>query len=105
MPPKWRPVFASPASPRTTGPACRCPHAAHTSLAQRKSSNPTLRPGAKNSPAKKGKTLAEGIGEVRRAAQILRYYGNAADRETGTVYSSPRSSEQISRHSQTSLEW
>ena len=42
-----------------------------------------------------GKTLAEGIGEVRRAAQILRYYGNAADRETGTVYSSPRSSEQI----------
>lgn len=23
-----------------------------------------------------GKTLAEGIGEVRRAAQILRYYGN-----------------------------
>ncbi|MFI2533541.1 aldehyde dehydrogenase family protein, partial [Rhodococcus erythropolis] len=42
-----------------------------------------------------GKTLAEGIGEVRRAAQILRYYGNAADRESGTVYSSPRSGEQI----------
>ncbi|WP_219924755.1 WYL domain-containing protein, partial [Halomonas sp. ND22Bw] len=32
-----------------------------------------------------GKTLAEGIGEVRRAAQILRYYGNAADRETGRI--------------------
>ncbi|BDY26282.1 aldehyde dehydrogenase family protein [Mycolicibacterium mageritense] len=42
-----------------------------------------------------GKTLAEGIGEVRRAAQILRYYGGAADREAGTVYSSPRSGEQI----------
>jgi acyl-CoA reductase-like NAD-dependent aldehyde dehydrogenase len=42
-----------------------------------------------------GKTLAEGIGEVRRAAQILRYYGGAADREAGTVYSSPRAGEQI----------
>ena len=27
-----------------------------------------------------GKTSAEGIGEVRRAAQILRYYGNEGDR-------------------------
>ncbi len=27
-----------------------------------------------------GKTKAEGIGEVRRAAQILRYYGNEGDR-------------------------
>ncbi|ART68689.1 aldehyde dehydrogenase [Mycobacterium dioxanotrophicus] len=42
-----------------------------------------------------GKTLAEGIGEVRRAAQILRYYGGAADREAGAVYSSPRAGEQI----------
>jgi len=42
-----------------------------------------------------GKTLAEGIGEVRRAAQILRYCGGAADREVGTVYSSPRAGEQI----------
>ncbi|MDV3124351.1 aldehyde dehydrogenase family protein [Mycobacterium sp. 21AC1] len=42
-----------------------------------------------------GKTLAEGIGEVRRAAQILRYYAGAADRETGAVYSSPRPGEQI----------
>ncbi|HTM84508.1 MAG TPA: aldehyde dehydrogenase family protein [Mycobacterium sp.] len=42
-----------------------------------------------------GKTLAEGIGEVRRAAQILRYYAGAADRETGAVYSSPRAGEQI----------
>jgi acyl-CoA reductase-like NAD-dependent aldehyde dehydrogenase len=42
-----------------------------------------------------GKTLAEGIGEVRRAAQILRYYGGAADREAGSVYSSPRAGEQI----------
>ncbi|CAJ0557605.1 unnamed protein product, partial [Mesorhabditis spiculigera] len=45
------------------GPACRCPHAAHTSLAQRKSSNPTLRPGAKNSPAKKGKRWPRVVGE------------------------------------------
>jgi alpha-ketoglutaric semialdehyde dehydrogenase len=42
-----------------------------------------------------GKTLAEGVGEVHRAAQILRYAAGAAERETGSVYSSPRGGEQI----------
>lgn len=42
-----------------------------------------------------GKTKAEGIGEVRRAAQILRYYGNEGDRQAGEIYSSPRAGEQI----------
>lgn len=36
-----------------------------------------------------GKTKAEGIGEVRRAAQILRYYGNEGDRQAGEIFSSP----------------
>ncbi|MGV0779822.1 aldehyde dehydrogenase family protein [Mycolicibacterium sp. XJ775] len=42
-----------------------------------------------------GKTKAEGIGEVRRAAQILRYYGNEGDRQAGEIYASPRAGEQI----------
>src|SRR4051812_18694865 len=42
-----------------------------------------------------GKTLAEGVGEVRRAAQILRYYGNEGDRQAGEIYTSPRAGEQI----------
>ncbi|MGW4097410.1 aldehyde dehydrogenase family protein [Mycobacterium sp. NPDC004974] len=42
-----------------------------------------------------GKTKAEGIGEVRRAAQILRYYGNEGDREAGQIFASPRAGEQI----------
>ncbi|MGA5542322.1 aldehyde dehydrogenase family protein [Mycobacterium sp. NPDC051198] len=42
-----------------------------------------------------GKTKAEGVGEVRRAAQILRYYGNEGDRQAGEIYSSPRAGEQI----------
>ena len=42
-----------------------------------------------------GKTLAEGRGEVARAAQILRYYGNEGDRAAGEVFSSPRRGEQI----------
>jgi aldehyde dehydrogenase (NAD+) len=42
-----------------------------------------------------GKTKAEGIGEVRRAAQILRYYGNEGDRQSGEIYVSPRAGEQI----------
>jgi aldehyde dehydrogenase (NAD+) len=42
-----------------------------------------------------GKTKAEGIGEVRRAAQILRYYGNEGDRQSGEIFSSPRVGEQI----------
>jgi alpha-ketoglutaric semialdehyde dehydrogenase len=45
--------------------------------------------------AEEGKTLAEGVGEVRRAAQILRYYGNEGDRHAGDIYSSPRAGEQI----------
>jgi acyl-CoA reductase-like NAD-dependent aldehyde dehydrogenase len=42
-----------------------------------------------------GKTLAEGVGETRRAAQILEYYGNDADREAGSLFSSPRRGERI----------
>ena len=42
-----------------------------------------------------GKTLAEGQGEVLRAAQIFRYYGNDGDREAGSIYSSPRRGERI----------
>lgn len=42
-----------------------------------------------------GKTKAEGIGEVRRAAQILRYYGNEGDRQAGQIFASPRAGEQI----------
>ncbi len=42
-----------------------------------------------------GKTKAEGIGEVRRAAQILRYYGNEGDRSAGEIFASPRPGEQI----------
>lgn len=42
-----------------------------------------------------GKTKAEGIGEVGRAAQILRYYGNEGDRQAGEIFSSPRAGEQI----------
>lgn len=42
-----------------------------------------------------GKTRAEGVGEVLRAAQILRYYGNDADRQAGQLYSSPRAGERI----------
>lgn len=42
-----------------------------------------------------GKTLSEGIGEVARAAQILRYYGNEGDRPAGEVFSSPRCGERI----------
>jgi acyl-CoA reductase-like NAD-dependent aldehyde dehydrogenase len=42
-----------------------------------------------------GKTKPEGIGEVRRAAQILRYYGNEGDRQAGEIFASPRAGEQI----------
>ena len=42
-----------------------------------------------------GKTLAEGRGEVLRAAQILRFYAAEADREIGDVYNSPRRGERI----------
>jgi aldehyde dehydrogenase (NAD+) len=42
-----------------------------------------------------GKTKAEGIGEVRRAAQILRYYAAEGDRQAGEIYASPRAGEQI----------
>ncbi len=42
-----------------------------------------------------GKTLAEGVGEVRRAAEILRYYASEAQRPVGEVYASPRAGEQI----------
>ncbi|WP_104052822.1 MULTISPECIES: aldehyde dehydrogenase family protein [unclassified Arthrobacter] len=42
-----------------------------------------------------GKTRAEAQGEVLRAAQILRYYGNEGDRSAGEVFSSPRRGERI----------
>ncbi|WP_032408143.1 aldehyde dehydrogenase family protein [Rhodococcoides fascians] len=42
-----------------------------------------------------GKTKAEGVGEVLRAAMILRYYGNDADRTAGELFSSPRRGERI----------
>lgn len=42
-----------------------------------------------------GKTIAEGVGEVRRAAQVLRYYAGSADWESGDVYSSARRGERI----------
>ncbi|MEV7392759.1 aldehyde dehydrogenase family protein [Streptomyces sp. NPDC091215] len=42
-----------------------------------------------------GKTRAEGIGEVRRAAEILRYYASEASRPVGEVFASPRPAEQI----------
>jgi aldehyde dehydrogenase (NAD+) len=42
-----------------------------------------------------GKTRAEGVGEVRRAAEILRFHGSAGLRPVGDVYASPRPDEQI----------
>ena len=42
-----------------------------------------------------GKTRAEGVVEVRRAAQILRYYAGEGDRLVGEIYASPRAGEQI----------
>jgi len=42
-----------------------------------------------------GKTLAEGTGEVLRAARILDYFAAEADREVGQVFASPRAGEEI----------
>ena len=42
-----------------------------------------------------GKTRAEGVGEVRRAAQILRYYAGEGDRLAGEIFASPRAGERI----------
>ncbi|TJY66163.1 aldehyde dehydrogenase family protein [Arthrobacter sp. CAU 1506] len=42
-----------------------------------------------------GKTRTEGQGEVLRAAQIFRYYGNDGDRGAGQIYASPRRGEKI----------
>ncbi|MBU3750203.1 MAG: aldehyde dehydrogenase family protein [Mycobacterium sp.] len=42
-----------------------------------------------------GKTRLEGVGEVRRAAQILRYYSGEGDRVAGEIFASPRAGEQI----------
>ncbi len=42
-----------------------------------------------------GKTLAEGIGEVRRAAQVFRYYAAEANQPQGAIYAAPRAGEQI----------
>ncbi|MFC5993142.1 aldehyde dehydrogenase family protein [Pseudonocardia hispaniensis] len=42
-----------------------------------------------------GKTRAEGVGEVRRAAQILRYYAAEGLRPVGEVFASTRPGEQI----------
>jgi alpha-ketoglutaric semialdehyde dehydrogenase len=45
--------------------------------------------------AEEGKTAPEGVGEVLRAAQILRYCAGEADREAGEMYSSPRRGERL----------
>ncbi|ASN54092.1 aldehyde dehydrogenase [Sinomonas sp. R1AF57] len=42
-----------------------------------------------------GKTLAEGRGEVLRAAQVLRYYAGEGDRAAGEHFASPRRGERI----------
>ncbi|MDT0202485.1 aldehyde dehydrogenase family protein [Nocardioides sp. AE5] len=42
-----------------------------------------------------GKTLPEGVGEVRRAAEIFRFNAGQADREVGEIFSSPRAAERI----------
>ena len=42
-----------------------------------------------------GKTKAEGIAEVRRAAQILRYHAAEGDRQAGEIFASPRAGEHI----------
>jgi acyl-CoA reductase-like NAD-dependent aldehyde dehydrogenase len=42
-----------------------------------------------------GKTLPEGVAEVRRAADILRFYAGEPQRETGELYASPRRRESI----------
>lgn len=42
-----------------------------------------------------GKTRAEGVGEVRRAAEILRFYASEASRPVGEVFGSSRPGEQI----------
>ncbi|MGI5459208.1 aldehyde dehydrogenase family protein [Streptomyces sp. CA-249302] len=42
-----------------------------------------------------GKTRAEGIGEVRRAAEIFRYHAGEASRPVGEVFASPRPGEHI----------
>lgn len=42
-----------------------------------------------------GKPLAEGVGEVRRAARICEYYAAEADRSVGEMFASPRPGEQI----------
>ncbi|QFG25677.1 aldehyde dehydrogenase family protein [Actinomadura sp. WMMB 499] len=42
-----------------------------------------------------GKTLAEGVAEVRGAARILRFYAAESDRDSGEIYPSPRPGESI----------
>ncbi|TDD38708.1 aldehyde dehydrogenase family protein [Actinomadura sp. KC06] len=42
-----------------------------------------------------GKTLVEGVGEVRRAADICDYAASEADRPTGELFDSPRAGERI----------
>jgi aldehyde dehydrogenase (NAD+) len=42
-----------------------------------------------------GKTRAEGVGEVRRAADIFRYYAGEADQPVGEIFASPRAGESI----------
>jgi acyl-CoA reductase-like NAD-dependent aldehyde dehydrogenase len=42
-----------------------------------------------------GKTLAEGVGEVRRAAEIFRFFATEGLRPVGEIYASPRPGEQI----------
>ncbi|GAA4706304.1 aldehyde dehydrogenase family protein [Phytohabitans rumicis] len=45
--------------------------------------------------SEEGKTLPEGVAEVRGAARILRYYASEADRDSGEIYASPRPGERL----------
>ncbi len=45
--------------------------------------------------SEEGKTRVEAVGEVRRAAEIFRFYATESTRPIGEVYASPRAGEQI----------
>lgn len=80
---------------RRAGPAPRPTNPRQSSSGQPAIWSRTRFPGARNWPREEGRTLAEGQGEVLRAAQIFRYYGNDGDRDAGTVFSSPLRGERI----------
>ena len=71
------------------------PSARGGAAGRRRGDRPQRRAWGHDLAVEEGKTQAEGIGEVRRAAQIFRYYGNEGDRQAGEIYASPRAGEQI----------